>query len=395
MSIIFFEGFNSSDNDIIKLDPQHWSTNDQSKLNFYYGRTDSQIFLANRPSQSGLPLNTTITLSNFANPLATNSGFGIGVHSNEASIRTGKYSPYVENLISFYSNSVEVLRIDIVRSIYNTVDDSLAFAIYQNNNLVDTYDLKSSIGYSWQILQSNSSRYLYNPSYIEIYVNPTDENMAIRLTANNTYETHLLNSSNNIYTSISGFNNLNGIKFYGSNSDLDGYLEENRKTLDDLYLTAGNSLSECLLGHNSKIYRRYPNSNTSIAQWSGTANGSQQSPDYYLIDDNNGDTDYIYSHTSGNSSLYNISNINEPAPSGVGGVKVINVVRKSNLDQNVNFINIMTSGDGGSITEIGSGHLVNSTSYNYKNTFFFNNPITNNEWTKQEVNNMQLGVKII
>lgn len=393
MAIVFFEGFNNSDSDAIKLDSSYWSTNDLSKLSYIGGRTSNQIIFSNRPTASGLQDNTILTLSNFTDPLVSHSGFGIGFYTHNYSLRTNTSSspsPYAEHLISFYDNNGEALRIDIIKTTYNSTA-SMGFAVYQNNNLVETYDLKSPLGYSWNFYNQYGSEMIPQPSYIEIYVDPLNQTMAIRFSANNSIETYLLNSNNNIYTAISGFNNLSGITFSSTNNTVTNW----NRSIDDLYLTAGNSLSECLLGYNTKIYRNIPSSDTSTQQWNARSGGSETPPSYYLLDDNDGDAGYIYSSTSGNVCLYNMSNISEPAPSGVGGIKIINIAKKSNVDQDMNFINVMTSGDGGAITEIGSGHLVNSTSYSYKNTFVFNNPITSNEWTKQEINDMQLGVKII
>ena len=393
MAIVFFEGFNNSDSDVIKLDSSYWSTNDISKLSYVGGRTDNQIIFSNRPTASGLQYNTTLTLSNFTDPLVSHSGFGIGFYSNGYSLRTNTSSsppPYAENLMSFYDNNGQALRIDIIKTTYNSTA-SVGFAVYQNNNLIETYDLKSPLGYSWNVYGQNDSYMIQQPSYTEIYIDPLNQTMAIRFSASNSIETYLLNSNNNIYTAINGFNNLSGITFSSTNNTVSNW----SRSIDDLYLTAGNSLSECLLGYNTKIYRNTPSSDTSTQQWNARSGGSETSPSYNLLDDNDGDAGYIYSSTSGNICLYNMSNISEPAPSGVGGIKIINVVKKSNVDQDMNFINVMTSGDGGAITEIGGGHLVNSTSYNYKNTFLFNNPITSSEWTKQEINDMQLGVKII
>lgn len=392
MAIVFFEGFNHSDSDAIKLDSSYWSTNDVSKLSYIGGNTSNQIIFSNRPTASGLQYNTTLTLSNFTDPLVSHSGFGIGFYTQNFSLRTNTNSsppPYAENLISFYDNNGEALRIDIIKTTYNSTA-SLGFAIYQNNNLVETYDLKSPLSYSWTIYSQNGSEMIQQPSYTEIYIDPLNDTMAIRFSASNSIETYLLNSANNIYTAISGFNNLSGITFSSTNNTTSW-----NRSIDDLYLTAGNSLSECLLGYNTKIYRNTPSSDTSTQQWNARTGGSETPPYYYLLDDNDGDAGYIYSSTSGNICLYNMSNISEPAPSGVGGIKIINIAKKSNIDQDMNFINVMTSGNGGAITEIGSGHVVNSTTYTYKNTFVFNNPITSSEWTKQEINDMQLGVKII
>jgi hypothetical protein len=393
MPIVFFEGFNSSDTDAIKLDTYYWSTNDESKISFVGGRTDNQINLANRPILSGLQYNNTLSLSNFSDPLVSHSGIGLGFYSPNYSLRTNNTaagSPYAETLLSFYDNAGEVLKLDIIKTIYNS-SPSVGLALYQNSTLVDVYDFESVLGNTWSIYSQADTLSIQESSYIEFYIDALNGNFAVRFSANNSYETYLLNSSNNIYTTITPFNNLSGITWYSTNDGISNHY----RGIDDLYLTAGNSVSECLLGNNTKIYRKYPNSDTAIASWLGGYGGSVSSPSYSYVDDNDGDTGYIFSSTSGDACLFGMTGISEPAPSGVGGVKVINIVKKSMLDSDMSFINIMTSGNNEPVTEIGSGHLVDSTAYSYKTSFFFNNPLTSAEWTKQEITDMELGVKII
>jgi hypothetical protein len=381
------------------LDPQYWSTNNSSSISFTNGRTDNQVVIANRPIASGLQYNNTLSLSNFTDPLISHSGFGLGFYNSSYSLRTNSHnapSPQAENLVSFYDNSGEVIRLDIVKTVYNNTN-SIGLALYNNNVLVTTYDFSSPVGNTWSFFDSFINGHwtwsIPQTSYIEFYINALNGNFAVRFSADNSYDSYLLNSLNNIYTTITPFNNLSGIKWYSSNDAVGGSWWS--RNIDDLYLTAGNSLSECLLGNNTKIYRKYPNSDTAIASWLGGYGGSVSSPSYSYVDDNDGDTGYIFSSTSGDACLFGMTGISEPAPSGVGGVKVINIVKKSMLDSDMSFINIMTSGNNEPVTEIGSGHLVDSTAYSYKTSFFFNNPLTSAEWTKQEINDMELGVKII
>jgi hypothetical protein len=391
MPIIFFEGFNYNNSDTLRLDPFCWSTNSSPSISFGAGRTGNAVRIAPRPINSGLAHNATLTLSNFDDPLVSHSGFGLGFWCSAYQIKTNNNNaspPYAENLISFYNNSTEVLRIDVIKTTYNS-QTSMGFGIYQNGTLLDTYDLSSPIGRSWVIGESSTVRYIMNDSYIEIYINPALGQMAMRFSASNSYNTHLLNSSSGIYTNINSFNSLKSIKYYATNDQI------STGAMDDLYLTAGNNSSECLLGQDTKIYSIVPNGDSSTMQWKARVNNSETSPSFSYVDDNNGDSGYIYSSTSGNACLFNMSNIDGSAPPNVGGIKIINVVKKIDLNSNMNFTNIMTSGIGGTIKEIGSGYLVDSTSYNYKNTFLFNNPITSGSWTKQQVDNMQLGVKIV
>lgn len=396
MPVVFFEGFNSSNTDTIKLDPNYWAvTGGNSNLNFANMRTGNGVQLRNRPIASGLELNTVLTLSNFTDPIISHSGFGLGFYIPQYGLRSRPigYEPSgTENLVSFYDNTGEVLRLDIVHTLYGG-SASIGLAVYEGATLVDIYDIESVLGNSWSVVNLGVGHSgIDYPSYLEMFIDPTNGNMAVRLSANNTSEAHLLNSSNAIYTNITGFSELSGVKFYGNNDYISGPF--GNTGLDDLYLTAGNGVGECLLGNSTKIYRHFPDNNVAPTPtgWFGTGGGS---PEYYYINSNNGDTDYIYSSTPGESGVFEMSNISEPAPSGVGGVKVINVVKKSSLETDMSFTNIMSSGVGEPMVDIGSPHLVDNPGYQYRNEFFFENPLTSSPWTKDDVNNMQLGVKIV
>lgn len=392
MAILFFEGFNYTDANDVKLNPYHWTTNNSSKISYESARTDSAVVIAPRPIASGLEYNTTLTLSNFIDPLISHSGFGLGFGGYMYRITTNNNSapaPYAENFISFHDDTDELLRIDIIKTTYESAN-SLGFGIYQNNTLIDTYDLKSVPGHSWNIQTHYDTMTLAVEYYFEIYIDSTNENkLAIRLTASNTVEAFLKNTGGNMYTNITGFTNLKSIKFYSTNNAL-----SYSQYIDDLYLTGGNDYATCLLGHNTKIYRLVPNEDGAPGpyNWLGRNGGSITSQSYSYIDDNDGDDTYIFSSTSGNQSFYGFGNLSGSAPSGIGGIQVINIARNQSVD-NAGFINIVTDADNTPIVDLGSGYTVNSDQYKHYSQFVYTNPLTSTNWTTDDINNIKIGVK--
>jgi hypothetical protein len=232
-SILFFEGFNYEPFDFLKLNPLYWSTNNLSKISFTFGRTDSCVALTNRSSVQNLDQNTLLSLSNFPDPLVENTGFclGFGVQSALTHRSTTQSSfPYLENFVKFYDGDTEVLSIDIVQTtgVYGT---SLGFALYQDNTLVDIYDLKSYEGYSWTITETLPIS-LYDPSYIEIFIDPTENNhLSINFSAGNTKNAQLKNTNDEFYTTITGFSNLSKITFSSQSTLIDSSFR-----IDDLYI---------------------------------------------------------------------------------------------------------------------------------------------------------------
>lgn len=403
MPIVFFEGFNYSDSDIIKLEPTYWSTNNWSSLSFMSGRTNNMLRIANRPAASGISDNNSITLSNI-NPLSSHNAMGLGFYLHERSILSGptnrSYSvaPYNQPFLSFMSGSTDVLRVDIISSTFNG-SNSIAFAVYQNNLLVNTYDLKSVTGYSWTIWDySVNGIGIGNVSYFEIYVDPKNLNqIAIRFSANNTKNAYLLNNSGNIYTAIDGFNSLSSIIIHGIHDGAASLGWNSEKRIDDLYLTAGNNISDCLLGENTRIYKLNPNED-GVNQFStryGGATNPMGYPPFSLINSNDGDGSYIFASASGTQGLFGLENVSNSAPSGIGGIKITNVAKKTSVDENKSFTNIMSSGAGQPSQEVGSVYTVNSTNYTSYSSFLFNNPQTGSGWLQSEINNAQIGVKIV
>lgn len=387
MSVVFFEGFNYSDSDLLKLNPDFWTVNDPTKLSFGGGRTNNQVQLTNRPSASGLEANTVLTLQNFTDPLVSSSGFAIGfaINNGIAHRPTGFSSdPYLENFVKFYDdNNIEVLSVDIIKT-SGSYGNSLGFAIYQNGSLVDIYDLKSHIGYSWNIIETDPN-YLQEASYIDIYIDPVNSgHISINFSANTTNNAQLRNVSDQYYTSVSGFNSLAKIDFYSQTTSLVSSMN-----LDDLYIKTGNSREDAVIGNSVKIYKLSFDNNTAQNDWQTipSAPGSE----YFYLNSNNGDTDYAFSSTSGDIGLYNLADLPGNSPSGVAGVKISNIVRSSDIDTDWQMVNVLSSGNG--IIEDSTIHNINSTTYSHKEVFLFENPITSGEWTKTDIDNLRVGIK--
>jgi hypothetical protein len=402
MPIVFFEGFNNSDSDAVKLDANYWSTNNQSALSFVGGRTNNMLRIANRPVASGIASNNTVTLSNI-NPLSGYNAVGLGFYLNGRSIVSGptnqsySVSPHNEPFLSFMNGSTEVLRVDVISSTFNG-SSSMAFAIYQSNTLVSTYDLKSVVGSSWNIDPYTFGVTVREASYFEIYTDPKNANqVAIRFSANNTKNAYLTNNSNNIYTTINGFSNVSSIVFYGISEGVNSQTGSSTKMIDDLYLTAGNNISSCLLGENTRIYKLNPNEDgtTQFQTRVGGVTNPGFTPQFTTINNNDGDGSYIFAATSGIQGLFGLENMSNSSPSGIGGIKITNVAKKTSVDENKSFTNIMSSGAGQPSQEVGSVYTVNSTNYTSYSSFLFNNPQTGSGWLQSEINNAQIGVKIV
>lgn len=391
-NIIFFEGFNFQDSDLVKLDSDYWSINDSSKISFGGGRTGNSLSIDNRPQGSGIASNYTLTLSNFDDPLVSYSGFAVGFALVEYyGVRINNDSPplYQENLISFHDNSGEVLRIDIIKTTFNSAD-SIGLGIYQNNILIDTYDFKNVPGSSWSYYPYNGIA-IEQPAHIQVYIDAKNNNqIGVQFSANTSYDTWLLNTSNSIYTSITGFNNLHKIIFYSNNASQG---QSSYKTnIDDLYLTAGNSETECLLGYNTKIYPLSLESSYGLTPNDWKAYNNDHDGNYNFLNSNDGDSSYAYSASINDTSIFSVSDIEPSAPTGIGGIKLKNVLKKTS-GPNFNFTNVIRSGEAEPIFNIGNTHNISNLTYDQKNSFVFTNPITSASWTKEDIDNMQIGIK--
>lgn len=390
MPVVFFEGFNYSDSDTMKLDPKYWSFN--NPIAFGGVRTGNGVYLSDRPFASGLSLNSTLTLSNFTDPLSISNGFGVGFCLGTRSIMTRRtdYSspPHNENLISFYDNTnSEVLRLDIIKTSGITYGDSIGIGVYQNSTLIDTYDFKSHLGYTWSIAtgQGGAASLLNTyTTFVEIYIDAKNQQkISIKFSGNTTYDAPLRNNNDQLETTINGFNSLKSLKFYSKHASYD-----QQTSIDDLYISAGNSASEALLGQNTRIYRPTFNSNFSPIQWS-SYNGADW-VQYIYLNSNDGDTSYAFSSTSGNVSIFELGNLSS-TPNQVGGIKINNIVRSSDPASGWKMVNVLSSG--GAIIDDAKVHEISSTAYTDNDTFIFTNPITGSGWTLSDINNLNIGVK--
>lgn len=203
----------------------------------------------------------------------------------------------------------------------------------------------------------------------------------------------------------SGLNNfdlIDNIKFYnrGITSTNGGSLTNSfwgfnngAITIDDLAIcnNSGNS-PNMWMGPKTRIYllrnNLYAgeNSNWTLKQDWTLGAGSYTS----ALDTRDGDASYIFSETSGHISASPLttpgSELFSPSSyfsNGIGGIRLFNDVRKTFLDSN--FVNVYATGTGvmnnSSYVEIGPTYTVQNSTYDIKNSFIFNNPITNTPWT--------------
>ena len=145
--------------------------------------------------------------------------------------------------------------------------------------------------------------------------------------------------------------------------------------LDNLYLTAGDSEAETLLGYNTRIVQL---GFSDVAQMDWKSNN-------YL------NHNYIYSSGVNDIALWNIYDTYEEGT--VGGIRIRQTIRKSFPSNDADCTNVMTSGAGGPIINIGDIYNINSVDYTAKSSFTFINPVTSSPWTIQELNDMQIGIK--
>ena len=334
MDVIFFEGFDYSRID--DLDPHYWSTSGSLFFN-----TDT-VNISNRPWTSGLSANTTLTLNNFTEPFTAHSGVGIGVELLSATNHTAIFTPVAgyetspigENLISFYNNAGKELRIDIEPTT-RSGSGSMGFAVYEDNMLLDIYDINNDAMHSWSTIDTGQVRQLISSTgrvYLEIYID--NQQLSMRLSASESLEVSLLNNSaSGIFISTNApISNLSSIKFYGShNASVYG----GERRLDNLYLTAGDSEAETLLGYNTRIVQL---GFSDVAQMDWKSNN-------YL------NHNYIYSSGVNDIALWNIYDTYEEGT--VGGIRIRQTIRKSFPSNDADCTNVMTSGAGGPIINIG------------------------------------------
>lgn len=390
MAIILYEGFNFSTTDSPKLDTNYWSSNNIVNISYGGGRTDSEIVIANHDWGSSNPTINSLTLSNFPDPLSTNNCFAFGYSHREYSMAIvyqgtpGSVAPYRAPYVEFKDTSGNtVLKFNIIRTTFQG-SVSLGLEVEQNNTAVTVYDFRSYVGRSWGM---DTSPQITNRIYLEFFIDAKNNNkMSVRVSQDGgTVHGYLLNSNNVEETTITGFTSLGSVTWFSRNNAYGGVM-----ALDDLYFSRGNSASECYLGANTRIYRLNLASNGSTLQW--ISNNSNQQ--FSNLNNSDGDANYIYSsvNSSGDTSIFDLNNL-PVNPSNVSIiVKPINIVRKTG-DTNLKFTNVMTTGTGGTITNLGPEQTVSSSNYDIQSSLIAVNPVTGNPWTVSDINNMQIGVK--
>jgi len=384
MAIILYEGFNYSDSDVVKIDPNYWTTNNSSSISYTSGRTNSQIVIANHAAGS---LNyNTLTLSNFSDPLLTNNGFAFGFSVTVLSSAISGTSPFRIPYIEFKDDSNNtVLKFNLITTTYSGVT-SLGLEVEQGGAVVTVYDFSSYVGRSWTVF---TNPVINERVYLEFFIDAKDQNkMSIRVSEDGgTIHGYLLNSNNTQETSISGFSSLGSVTWFSKNTNTSG-----NTTLDDLYFSKGDTEEECYLGSSTRIHRLTLSANGSKTEWTTNNVNSQ----YLNLNNNDGDANYAYASLSqsGLVSTYAMSNL-PSVPSGDLSiiVKPINIVRKTSTTNNAKFINVMNN-NGGAEVDLGSEYTVTSTNYSHTNSdYIITNPITGNPWTVNDIDNMQIGIK--
>jgi hypothetical protein len=398
MPIVFFEGFNNSNTDLPKLDSKYWSTNNLSNISYAAGRTNNCLNITNRPVASGTGLNTTLTLSNFTDPLLSNNCFGLGFYNGGAIITETGTAPANAKFLTFYRSGVPVLDLDFIKTTYSG-NNSVGIQVRQNGTGVTTYDFYSVDGASWlsnyYIDYGGSQVNAINGSYyFEIFVDPKSLNrMLIRVSDDSGTKLGLLkNSSGNNFTSISGFTNLTSIRFYSRNDAVATWgLGGTESTIDDLYLSGSGNADTTLVGPETYIARIQPDEDTAINGWVS----KDATAPYTALTTADNDSSYVYADltVSGTQSLYSFTNVDVNLPTGLILVKSINVARKTSIETNGKFINIMRTGAAGTITELGSSYTISGLDYGIYSNIIYNNPVTGSGWKLSEIQNMQVGMK--
>lgn len=390
MSIVFFEGFNISNSDTKKLDTNYWSI-PENDITFGSGRTNNGAYIRSSPYASGMTANKRLDLTNFISPLTNNNALGLGFYVTEIKQNESK-------LVSFHNGASEVLSINVITTSYNSTS-SIGLDVVQGGVSVGIYDFKSPVGYTYGLpdafyVDGGWRLRVNQATYLEFFIDSKNANL-IRIRVNGL---DMYNGSSSTNTTITGFSNIDKISLYGAHDNVANSTANANRLYDDLYLTGGSDINNTLLGSNTKIYRIGPESNSATMDWYSLSGDNHPwlGPSYNANGDvstNDGDNSYIYTVASGNTSLFNMSNLptGSTLPSGVGGIKVFNTARK--LIQDSSFVNVYASGDGQTIAEFGPQHQLTQASYDYYNHFAFQNPQTNTDWTIEDINNMQLGVR--
>ena len=201
---------------------------------------------------------------------------------------------------------------------------------------------------------------------------------------------------------ISGFNNLNRIQLHGTHypsgeCDEDTYslsysqynsLQNENRIIDDLYIASGTGINEVNLGASVRIFKCVPNANSRY-EW----RRNQDYPIQTILSSNDNQT-WAGSNVDGSMVVNQYSNISTTNDI-VDGIKIRNL-NQSDYEQK-NYCNIMISGSNastGPFLTLGSPKSVDSRHFTDNNEFVFQNPATQTNWTKTDINNLQAGAMV-
>lgn len=394
----------------------------------------------------------TLTAKNFPSSFSTTgTGFGIGFYTNKiatdsADYGTGPYYP--ANLLELSSTSgamdVDVLKLEAIHvsttGYASGIAPQVGIRVSQTGSVVGSFTF-DVWGAPWYIENRNNIspimqrtvdayNYKYGGLYVEVCVVPDADPLdatkpyslqvkvnGMNLTVDGTDEDKKLYLTNCF--SNSGINFFNQMTFYGSRIPTTGNNNENPFTtvngspyathlyhtyLDNIYVIEGATDNDCLLGPTTKVFNIIPQEGGARVNddWSGFTL-AWDNQDFNNLErnlkDNNGDSSYVYTETSGSvlaMPMVMSDNPANPIPSGVnyaiGGIKITNSVRKSN--QNTSFQNVWGTGTtSASMSGIGTNFSITNNHYEYKNQYLLNNPITATGWTFPDVINGKFGIK--
>jgi hypothetical protein len=194
--------------------------------------------------------------------------------------------------------------------------------------------------------------------------------------------------------SISGFNNLNRIAIYGTHyasGQCDAYsnisLQPEYRIVDDMYISSGPTLEDVNLGASVRILRLNPSNNT-INQWQTNID-----TDAHAVLQSNDDQTWISTDYPGAICLNNYDHIPILENQIVDGVKLINTTKSDFYNEY--FSNIILSGTNASLgpyISLGGAKNTEQRYFTPNTSFHFVNPITNQNWSSANINNLQLGV---
>ena len=159
--------------------------------------------------------------------------------------------------------------------------------------------------------------------------------------------------------------------------------------IDDLALNDTTGTEDNAWCGDGRVIPLLPNGagdSTQLSVYGATSN-------YQAVDEGmngNGDTDYVYGNTVGYKDLYNIGNLNIPDGSEIKRVWVTAAARNTTASGGKIALGIKSG-----TTEDWSNDITLGLNYaNYDGKIYTKNPATNNAWTKNDIDNLQIGVKI-